>query len=107
MQLTTRGRKSGLARTVKVWFVVGSGNSVYVQHASAAPAYWYQNLIRDPEVTIDFGDGPLAARATPVSEPARIDEILRLIRRKYPLAWIFQLLGRGRQAVAAEIMLLE
>lgn len=105
VRLTTRGRKTGKPRTVTIWFVPAGPSSIYVQHAGRGPAQWYQNLLCDPSVTVDFGTGPLPAKAAPVRDPTEIQRVLRLVRRKYPLAWFFQLLGWGRQAVAAEIAL--
>jgi len=103
--LTTRGRKTGQPRTVKIWFVTADHESIYVQHTNPRAAQWYRNLLRTPSVTLDFGDGPLPAYATPIADPARIQEVLRLIRRKYPLGWIFQLLGWNRSAQVAQITL--
>ena len=101
--LTTRGRKSGQPRTVKIWFVTDGPDRILVQHASRAPANWYMNLVRNPDVSLDFGDGSVAGRASAITDPAGVKRVLRLVRRKYPLAWIIQLLGWGRQALAAEI----
>ena len=105
VNLTTRGRKSGQPRTVKIWFVVASPNSIYVQHTNPKPADWYRNLVRDPAVTLDFGSGQVAGRAAPVSDPSEIERILAMVRKKYFAAWIFKLLGWTRSAVAAEITL--
>ncbi len=105
VRLTTRGRKSGQLRTVKIWFVTADQESIYVQHVSRGAANWYRNLLRTPSVTLDFGDGPLAAHAVPITEPDMIREVLRKIRRKYPLGWVFQLLGWNRTALAAQITL--
>ena len=103
LDLTTRGRKSGQPRTVKIWFVAAGPNSIYVQHTSPKPADWYRNLVEEPAVTIDFGSGPVAGVALPITEPERIQQVLALVRRKYIAAWLFRLLGWGRSAVAAEI----
>jgi deazaflavin-dependent oxidoreductase (nitroreductase family) len=103
VRLTTRGRRSGARRTVTVWFVPSAANGIYVQHSSRKPAHWYRNLVADPRVEIDFGDGARPGRAHPITDPERIREVLRLVRRKYPFAWLFQLLGWGRRAAAAEI----
>ena len=105
VQLTTRGRKSGTPRTVKIWFVVAGPRSIFVQHATSAPAQWYRNLLSDPAVQIDFGDGPIAARATPLTDPQQIHAVLRAVRRKYLLAWLIQWLGRKAAPLAAEIVL--
>ncbi|HYD47039.1 MAG TPA: nitroreductase family deazaflavin-dependent oxidoreductase, partial [Terriglobales bacterium] len=63
VKLTTRGRKSGQPRSVTIWFVVVAPDRVEVQHTSAPTAQWYKNLLANPEVTLDFGDGPLPGHA--------------------------------------------
>jgi len=104
VRLTTIGRTSGQPRTVKIWFVVTDPRRIVVQHVRAPAANWYKNLVRSPEVQLGFGGGPMAARATPVTERAAIDRILREVRRKYLMAWLLQAFGT-RHAVAAEITL--
>lgn len=86
-----------------IWFVVADEARVLVQHASSAPAHWYRNLVQEPICQIDFGDGPLQARAHPIINDAKVQEVLRLIRRKYWLGRLIQLLGRKARPVAAEI----
>lgn len=103
VRLTTRGRRSGSARTVTLWFVADGPRRILVQHASRARASWYHNLLGDPAVSLDFGAGSISARATPITEPARIQHVLAMVRRKYWTAWLIQLLGRRAQALAAEI----
>ena len=103
VRLTTRGRKSGQPRTVTIWFVADGANRILVQHATSAPANWYHNLVHDPTVRVDFGDGPVSARATPILDPQQIRQVLALVRRKYWSAWLIQLLGRNAKSVAAEI----
>jgi len=103
LRLTTRGRRSGAPRMVVIWFVANGPRSVLVQHATGAPAQWYRNLVADPAVSVDFGAGPIAAHATPIEHPARIQEVLGLVRRKYWSAWVIQRLGRKAKPLAAEI----
>lgn len=103
VSLTTRGRKSGQPRTVKIWFVTAGPDSVYVQHTNPKPADWYRNLLRDPAVTLDFGTGPVAAHATPITDAREIEQVLARVRGKYLAAWIFKLLGWSKSAVAAKL----
>jgi deazaflavin-dependent oxidoreductase (nitroreductase family) len=102
VRLTTRGRKSGQPRTVTIWFVAAGPHRIRVQHVSG-PAQWYRNLLADPAVSVDFGDGEIAARATPVHSPDAVQEILAQIRSKYWTARLIQWLGRKTKPVAAEI----
>jgi len=102
--LTTKGRKSGQARAVTIWFVVEGPDSILVQHASAPVANWYRNLQKDPEVTVDFGDGPIVGRAEAITDAAAIEDVLRRIRGKYWLAGrVIQFMGRKAEKVAARI----
>lgn len=103
VRLTTRGRKSGQPRTVTIWFVADDARGISVQHTTAAPAQWFRNLLADPAVTVDFGDGPLDARATPIADPAEVQSVLERVRRKYWTAWLIRLLARGATPVAARI----
>lgn len=102
VQLTTVGRTSGQRRTVKIWFVVAGPGRIAVQHVRPPLANWYKNLVKTPAVEVDFGSGPLAARATPVTDRGEINSILAAIRHKYLIAWLLQAFGT-RHAVAAEI----
>jgi deazaflavin-dependent oxidoreductase (nitroreductase family) len=103
VRLTTIGRKSGQKRTVTVWFVMADPQRFYVQHVRGADANWYRNLLAHPAVEVDFGSGVLPARAEPVADTTEVRRVLALFRKKYLLAWVFQLLGMTRQAVAAEV----
>ena len=68
VRLTTRGRSSGQPRTVTIWFVADGPRRILVQHVTRAPANWYRNLVKNPAVSLDFGDGPIDARATPITD---------------------------------------
>jgi deazaflavin-dependent oxidoreductase (nitroreductase family) len=103
VRLTTRGRTSGEPRPVTIWFVADGPRRILVQHVTSAPANWYRNLLKHPDVSLDFGEGPIDARATPITDPQRVRQVLAAVRRKYWSAWLVQLLGRKDRAVAAEI----
>jgi len=103
VRLTTRGRKSGQARAVTIWFVANGARAIRVQHVAAKPANWYRNLVATPAVTIDLGDGPIEARGTPITDPAGVTAVIAAVRKKYWMAWLIQWLGKSETAVAAEI----
>ncbi len=103
VRLTTRGRKTGAPRTVPIWFVAAGPRTILVQHATGAAANWYRNLVADGSVSVDFGDGPIPAHATPITDAARIRDVLAQVRRKYWSAWLIQLLGRRATPLAAQI----
>jgi len=100
--LTTVGRKSKQPRSVKIWFVVIDSSRVVVQHVRGDDANWYRNLLKNPEVQLDFGDGALHAVAKPILKRDEVREVLARIRRKYLMAWLLQAFGTSK-AVAASI----
>jgi deazaflavin-dependent oxidoreductase (nitroreductase family) len=103
VKLITVGRSSGQPRSVTIWFVIADATRVHVQHSSAAPAHWYKNLLKVPDVELDFGDGPRRGRAVAVTEADEIAAIQRQFRGKYFLYRLFQWLGRGRVPMVAAI----
>jgi deazaflavin-dependent oxidoreductase (nitroreductase family) len=103
VKLTTVGRVSRKSRVVTIWFVVADANHVHVQHSSNAPAHWYKNLIKNPDVQLDFGDGEIQGRAGAVTDPDEISRIQKLFRSKYLLFRVFQFLGRGKVPMVATI----
>lgn len=67
--LTTRGRKSGLERTVPLQFFP-DGNDMIVVAANSglpSPPGWYFNLTADPLARVEVGDRTLQARAEELS----------------------------------------
>ncbi len=106
VRLTTIGRRSGEPRTVTIWFVRGGPRSILVQHVAKQPAQWYRNLCANGSVRIDFGDGPVDARAVAIEAPERVREVVAKVGKKY---WTYRIIrffgGDPGQAVAAEITL--
>jgi len=84
--LTTTGRKSGLPRTTPLNFITMDG--AYVVAAGwGTHADWYQNLLANPEVTVQVGKRRFAARAHLVEEPeAQRDLVSQLVRRSWQLS---------------------
>jgi deazaflavin-dependent oxidoreductase (nitroreductase family) len=52
--LTTRGRRTGRAHRIEIWFVVHRG-AVYFMSGGGDRADWVRNLRRDPAVRLRFG----------------------------------------------------
>lgn len=84
--LTTRGRRSGRARTVPVCFLAASGELVVAAAAGGRARHpaWYLNLRVDPHVTVQLG----AVRRPMVAHTAGGVERTRLwqrLCRQYPV----------------------
>ena len=74
--LTTKGRKSGLPRTVPLLYLRDGGDLVVVASKGgwADHPLWYQNLCTDPQVQVQVGRDkrPMVARTASDDERARL-----------------------------------
>jgi deazaflavin-dependent oxidoreductase (nitroreductase family) len=85
LYLTTRGRRTGLAREIEIWFTRFEGR-FYVIAEHRERARWVQNLRADPRVGVRVGQRRLRARARVVDarkEPGLAREIRTRSTRKY------------------------
>jgi deazaflavin-dependent oxidoreductase (nitroreductase family) len=92
IEIATVGRKTGKVHTRPIWFVVSRGK-ILVQAGKDGKTDWYLNLIKTPLVTLRQGEYAFRARAVPVTDPARVEEIHRLFVEKYTSAWLLSLVG--------------
>jgi deazaflavin-dependent oxidoreductase (nitroreductase family) len=80
--LTTRGRRTGAPRTVML-DVIGHDETHdvwYVQPADGRRSNWVQNLLANPEATVEVRNTKFRARATEVTGAEGADVVLRFIR---------------------------
>jgi deazaflavin-dependent oxidoreductase (nitroreductase family) len=92
VELTTTGRRTGKPHTKPIWFVVSDG-TVFLQAGKSGRTDWYLNLVKTPAVTLRQGPYTFRARAVPVKDPARVEEIHRLFLDKYTSAWLLSWFG--------------
>jgi deazaflavin-dependent oxidoreductase (nitroreductase family) len=78
-RLVTRGRRTGLPRTVTVGFVEEAGGSILV--AARAGSDWGANLLGDPLCRVTVGDRSWSALAEPLERGAFAAAIRELILR--------------------------
>ena len=73
MILTTKGARSGLARTAILAYTRDGARYVVAASKSGAPTHpaWYHNLDAHPEVTVEVGGTTFAGRATAASGKER------------------------------------
>ena len=83
IDITTIGRRSGEPRRLEIWFHNLDGR-VYIT-GTPGRRDWYANLVARPEFTFHLKEGvtaDLAARATPITDPAARRAILtRIVAR--------------------------
>jgi deazaflavin-dependent oxidoreductase (nitroreductase family) len=82
IQLIVTGRKSGQEISRPVWFV-RDGDRMDLVPVTGTDSHWYKNVLKEPAIRVVAGSTQLTARATPVTDPARVSEILDMFRAKY------------------------
>jgi len=82
IQLTVTGRKSGREISIPVWFVL-EGDKLYLVPVRGSESDWYKNVLKTPTIRLAAGQAQLTARATPIADPTKVDQILDKFRAKY------------------------
>jgi len=104
-EITTIGRKSGKPHTKPIWFVYDQGH-LYLQAGREGKTDWYQNLKKNPQVTLKIGTVTLTGKAQFIDDPQETERIHGLFSKKYMAARIAgavgSSIGHGR---AVEVML--
>src|SRR5690606_27599379 len=83
MVLTTRGRRSGLPRHTALEYRQ-HGSKFYVISAWGRRAHWVQNLLAQPDVTIQCGHRTYATRARLVDDAGEVNRAVQLFRKQLP-----------------------
>ena len=82
VDLTVTGRKSGRGITLPVWFA-RDGGTLYLIPVSGSDSNWYKNVLRTPTIRLAAGGTERTVSAAPVTDPARVAEIVDRFRAKY------------------------
>ena len=102
VRVTTTGRRTGRRHTVPLWFVArGPAGPLYLWHCRGRTD-WVANVRAGGPLAIDFGAGPVTARATRV-EGDEHTWARRIFHRKYLGARLFQFLGWSRRAIVFRV----
>src|SRR5215471_13647512 len=80
LRLTTRGRRSGLPRTVTIWFAVDG--AAIVLGTLNDERQWVRNARREPSVELEIGSLHLRGRVHDVTESQEHARVRGLIARK-------------------------
>jgi hypothetical protein len=65
-----------------VWFV-RDGEKLYLVPVTGSDSDWYENVLKTPAIHLAAGGAQLTARATPITDPAKVERIVDKFRAKY------------------------
>jgi deazaflavin-dependent oxidoreductase (nitroreductase family) len=82
IELTTTGRTSGREISTPVWFV-RQGETLYLLPVTGSDSHWYKNVRKTPTIRLTTGGTTYQARAAPITDPARVGDVVERFRAKY------------------------
>jgi deazaflavin-dependent oxidoreductase (nitroreductase family) len=80
--IAVTGRASGRQISVLVWFVADDGK-IYLVPVHGSDSDWYRNILATPRLQLTADGATVSATATPVSDPARVRQVVEDFRAKY------------------------
>lgn len=92
VEITTIGRKSGKPHTKPIWFVYDQGH-LYLQAGREGKTDWYQNLKKNPQITLKIGALTFTGKAQFIDEEKETERIHNLFKQKYFAARVAGVVG--------------
>lgn len=102
IELTVTGRRSGKEISIPVWFV-REGDELYLVPIRGSDSDWYKNVLRVPTIRLTAGGAQMTARATPITDPTKVADIVDKFRVKYGAQEVAS--HYSKQDVAMEVRL--
>ena len=78
LNLTTRGRKTGLRHDVELWFTFENYRLYFLAHESS---HWWKNIKKTPRVEVEVSEILFEGTGRLVQD--KLDHVFELFRRKY------------------------
>jgi deazaflavin-dependent oxidoreductase (nitroreductase family) len=82
IELTVTGRTTGRKTSRPVWFVQ-EGDVLYLLPVKGSDSAWFRNVLENPTVTLSADGVEWTARATPITDSAKVREVVDKFRAKY------------------------
>ncbi len=78
VNLTTKGRKTGLNHNAQLWFAYEDGKLLFLAHEDS---HWWKNIAKNSRVEVEVSEIVFQGKGRLVQE--KLDHIFTLFRRKY------------------------
>ncbi len=94
LRISTIGRKTGRTHTTTIWFAVGTDGRFYIATRDWRRD-WVRNAKKTPLVDITIRNVTRKMRLVPLKSDSEKNHVTDLYRKKYLLARVGGLFGRG------------
>ncbi len=82
ISITVKGRRSGRAVRLPVWFTL-EGKTLWLLPLHGARTQWYRNVLADRTITLRAGRHAVAVEVRPRRERTAVRRVLEQFRKKY------------------------
>ena len=82
IEITVTGRNTGKAITLPVWFV-DEDDSLWLLPVKGSKTQWFQNVLKNPAITIKVGKEERALNAQVIKTPASVGKVVQSFQQKY------------------------
>jgi deazaflavin-dependent oxidoreductase (nitroreductase family) len=82
IEVTVTGRASGRQISLPVWFV-SEKEKFYLLPVRGSDSDWYKNVLKTPRLRLTANGATITATATPITDPARVREVVEKFRANY------------------------
>src|SRR6266567_4332880 len=93
LNLTTRGRKTGLKHDIELWFAFEDGKLYFLAHESS---HWWKNVVKTPRVEVEVSE--IIFEGTGRLVPEKLEQTFELFRRKYGREQVERWYGGGERS---------
>jgi deazaflavin-dependent oxidoreductase (nitroreductase family) len=100
--LTTRGRVTGKAHTIEIWFAL-RGAVAYMLSGGRDHSDWVRNIVKSPEVKLRIADREFQGRGRVVTEPVEDRMARELLVAKYQARYSGDLKGWRERALPVAV----
>lgn len=78
LNLATKGRKTGVTRSVELWFAHEDGRLLFLAHERS---HWWKNIAKNPYVEVEVSE--ILFRGAGRLAPEKLSHVYQLFRHKY------------------------
>jgi len=91
LNLTTKGRKTGLNHNVELWFAYENGRLLFLAHEDS---HWWKNIEKNPRVEVEVSEILFQGKGSLVQQ--KLEHVLTLFRQKYGASQVERWYGENR-----------
>jgi len=82
IEITVVGRNTGKGITLPVWFV-HEKDTLWLLPISGSKTQWYQNVLKNPTITIKVGKEERTIKAQPLKTATSVGNVIQSFQQKY------------------------